>query len=1168
VRPDKKAGRPGIYEGFAPDGDPVLLKTWPRASKADDRDIEAVWSHEMRQLHRLAGYPGADDLLPYLIDTGSDASGFHLVLAPGQRRPLATLLEHGTPSHWLRQPRLVANRLRIWMNLRRLATALEMLHAQGLLHRNLDSWAVLAAGGDEPDFQLTGFEWSMRIVGPAEQSQRRRRGQAVEVNSFDQDWLLYGLLAGQLLDAKPERLTSFGLSASDVAEHLTAAEVRLLRNIIGVDKLDRLDGDVVVTRIDEVMSGLAAEASGRDAKLHLAFNLGPRSTLSAAIRKASANEIELHDVESQAGFVEADLAQTPLLQAVQLQGQSTTRLLLQGHQLSYWVGQYRHPRANAAASWEFAFTDSVATRLPAPSSVKAKLSLEASSLQLLTGAEAAEKYPRMRGRVRTWDEIQKSFDAAIKEPSPEDTLHRALALTLFLDALFSAADVFPVEIVSAPELPEADGVMLQLRPRLDEDREELAKALGLRSCAARLRDALVGDGIRRQEWTLTDAQTLGERKQTDSEWRFERSDGGQKEAQTYQFRGTSPPPLIRLAVLIPSDSVGRDVQFRRQLKALAALKEHRELLEMLTDPRRRILDTHERIRADEDLTALDDAKRQALVEIFETLPLYLVQGPPGVGKTRLVRELVKRRIRKEPTSRLLLAAQSNAAIDHLLEEVAPTLSATDEEPLIVRCKTPESAEEPSLYEVSMVARDILAEFIGSDLAKRAPVKLQRALRELASSAGPKRRGPREKFVKGYDSTAYATRAFEGVILRSANLVFATTNSAELERLIEERGQFDWSIVEEAGKATGAELLTPQLLSHRRLMIGDHKQLPAFGADQMRRLLEVPENVRMALDVGQDFIGRSLRGEATEEILDDLDEEGLNLPALCGRAIDLVTLFQTLLEAEFERQIRKPQGKRIAKRLNLQHRMHPAIAEIVSHCFYEDGQGDALKTHPDALARFRDGAPPFASSAPDRLPVAPVVVVEMPSIQGTPHLKKQERFPRWTNPSEVDAVTAALSLLEAGADQPTLAVLSPYSQQVNLLSHRIADQRAGNLSNLNRFRSAAPSGEFVHTVDSFQGSEADVVVVSLVRNNDHSGLRNALGFLADPRRMNVLLSRARWQLILVGSPQFLGEVVDVAKAGDEAKEVEFLARLLASLERGRETKSVAWVPVARLLGDAS
>jgi superfamily I DNA and/or RNA helicase len=76
------------------------------------------------------------------------------------------------------------------------------------------------------------------------------------------------------------------------------------------------------------------------------------------------------------------------------------------------------------------------------------------------------------------------------------------------------------------------------------------------------------------------------------------------------------------------------------------------------------------------------------------------------------------------------------------------------------------------------------------------------------------------------------RAFEAIIRRAANLVFATTNSAAVEQLIEERGLFDWTIVEEAGKATGAELLSPLLLSHRRLMVGDHRQLNAkIGYDK-------------------------------------------------------------------------------------------------------------------------------------------------------------------------------------------------------------------------------------------------------------------------------------------------------------------------------------------------
>ncbi|MGA2058567.1 MAG: AAA domain-containing protein [Bradyrhizobium sp.] len=61
-----------------------------------------------------------------------------------------------------------------------------------------------------------------------------------------------------------------------------------------------------------------------------------------------------------------------------------------------------------------------------------------------------------------------------------------------------------------------------------------------------------------------------------------------------------------------------------------------------------------------------------------------------------------------------------------------------------------------------------------------------------------------------------------------------------------------------------------------------------------------------------------------------------------------------------------------------------------------------------------------------------------------------------------------------------------------------------------------------TVDEFQGSEADIVVASLVRNNDEK-IGKGLGFLADDRRVNVLLSRARHKLVLVGSWSFLARL---------------------------------------------
>ena len=60
-----------------------------------------------------------------------------------------------------------------------------------------------------------------------------------------------------------------------------------------------------------------------------------------------------------------------------------------------------------------------------------------------------------------------------------------------------------------------------------------------------------------------------------------------------------------------------------------------------------------------------------------------------------------------------------------------------------------------------------------------------------------------------------------------------------------------------------------------------------------------------------------------------------------------------------------------------------------------------------------------------------------------------------------------------------------------------------------------------TVDSFQGNQADVVVVSLVRNNRQPRGRG-LGFLREGRRMNVLFSRAERLLVLVGSWEFFQE----------------------------------------------
>jgi superfamily I DNA and/or RNA helicase len=401
------------------------------------------------------------------------------------------------------------------------------------------------------------------------------------------------------------------------------------------------------------------------------------------------------------------------------------------------------------------------------------------------------------------------------------------------------------------------------------------------------------------------------------------------------------------------------------------------------------------------------------------------------------------------------------------------------------------------------------------------------------------------------------------VARAANIVFATTNSGELERLIDERGQCDWAIVEEAGKATGSELVSPMLLSHRRLMIGDHKQLPPFGSDQMIELLKNPHTVKEALLVGEEFVGRSLRDATTEEILDEVEEEGEidddAIPSLCAEALRVFKFFENTIESEFARQKRAPRGRPIAKRLNQQHRMRPEIATLVSRCFYS---GD-LTSHPECVARYKTQPPPFSSSDLTRLPSSPIVVIDMPYVQSAIGSQVGERFPRWNNPAEVRAVLTALDLICANATaakKPTLAILSPYSQQVRRLSEAVRD-----VPTLTQFSPPTHSGVWCHTVDSFQGGEADLVVISLVRNNGHSNIQSAFGFLSDIRRMNVLLSRARWQLILVASLDFIREVLAAVRGADGAQQVQFMEEILKAIDDGKQNGSVSIIPLDRLYG---
>lgn len=91
-----------------------------------------------------------------------------------------------------------------------------------------------------------------------------------------------------------------------------------------------------------------------------------------------------------------------------------------------------------------------------------------------------------------------------------------------------------------------------------------------------------------------------------------------------------------------------------------------------------------------------------------------------------------------------------------------------------------------------------------------------------------------------------------------------------------------------------------------------------------------------------------------------------------------------------------------------------------------------------------------------------------------------------------------------------------------------------------------------------------MIVSLVRNNSHATPARALGFLRDNRRMNVLLSRAKWRLILVGSLHFYKDIVESARKLPD-QDVGFLAKFIGALDNGVSNGNACIVPWAQLKG---
>ena len=149
--------------------------------------------------------------------------------------------------------------------------------------------------------------------------------------------------------------------------------------------------------------------------------------------------------------------------------------------------------------------------------------------------------------------------------------------------------------------------------------------------------------------------------------------------------------------------------------------------------------------------------------------------------------------------------------------------------------------------------------------------------------------------------------------------------------------------------------------------------------------------------------------------------------------------------------------------------------------------------------------------------------------------------------------------------PKLALLTPYNKQIERISN-LLEKESHNIENLDDFSKPDDSSSFCSTVDAFQGAEADLTIISLVRNNSDSYALSALGILLDSRRMNVLLSRAKHQLIIVGSYEFLkhwSEKIQREEVSKGNAKNDFLCRLVLKLNDLKLSKKAVFISSEKL-----
>ncbi len=449
--------------------------------------------------------------------------------------------------------------------------------------------------------------------------------------------------------------------------------------------------------------------------------------------------------------------------------------------------------------------------------------------------------------------------------------------------------------------------------------------------------------------------------------------------------------------------------------------------------------------------------------------VFPVQGPPGTGKTHLATQVVRRFLAREPGARVLVCAKEHFALDHILRKITTALL-EDELP----CRAWRSVSQARLRKGrGEIDARWLAPQVTRELAELrwAPEAEGWSLWQAASADEHDRR--------------LATLGEQ-----AANLFFCTTMDGAMVDFAGSGTAFDLVVVEEAGKCYPSEILHALCLGRTILMIGDHMQLPPYqekrtreGAEAWRRALG------RALDDRDDRDAMQARfGSVFKELLALAESRG----PLSTEELAWLRPFEFLFDRVESRH-----------RLEEQFRMEAPLSRVVGSVFYgrpfDHRKGELVER---GLLSPR----PLGDVLPPELDV-PLVWLDTPHMLDVPEATEDdEKRGVRDNRFELRVVLAYLRRLRPG-HPVDMVILTPYNAQKSLL---LASEE---LRAVCEKLTDIPFDQVVRTTDEYQGREAELTVLSLVRNNS-LGAR-AWGFMTELERLNVMFSRTRFRQVVVG-----------------------------------------------------